>query len=107
MAFVPRIGRFPGVVAVHPGTPSAAATTEEDFMANEPASPAKDKNYNLVTVLQASLEYVWQMETYIADAERDGDSELAEWFRKIQENNRKAGEQGKQLLAQRLSREEG
>jgi hypothetical protein len=32
----------------------------------EPTSPAKDKNYNLIAVLQASLQYVWQMETYIA-----------------------------------------
>jgi hypothetical protein len=40
--------------AVHPGAPSTTATTEEDFMADKPASPAKDKNYNLLTVLQAS-----------------------------------------------------
>ncbi|PRX43589.1 hypothetical protein B0I33_11449 [Prauserella shujinwangii] len=72
-------------------------------MANEPQSPLKDKNYNLISVLQASLHYVWQMETYIADAEQQGDQELATWFRKIQENNRKAGEQGKELLAKRLS----
>ena len=68
-------------------------------------SPVKDKNYNLITVLQASLHYIWQLETYIDDAESDGDAELAEWFRKIQENNRKAGEQGKQLLLQRLQSE--
>ncbi|SFQ48277.1 hypothetical protein SAMN05421810_1088 [Amycolatopsis arida] len=75
-------------------------------MAGEPASPAKDKNYNLVSVLRDSLHYIWQLETYIADAEQQGDTELAEWFRRIQENNRKAGEQGKRLLVQRLSAEE-
>lgn len=74
-------------------------------MANEPSSPVKDKNYNLVSVLQASLHYAWQMETYAADAENAGDTELAEWFRKIQHNNLKAGEQGKQMLVQRLSQE--
>jgi hypothetical protein len=68
----------------------------------EPASPVKDKNYNLVTVLQESLQNVWQLESYIEDAERQGDNELAEWFRRIQENNKKAGDQGKQLLAARL-----
>ncbi len=73
-------------------------------MTSQPPSPVKDKNYNLISVLQASLEYAWQMETYIADAEREGDSELATWFRKIQENNVKAGEQGKQLLAERLKK---
>ena len=70
-----------------------------------PESPVKDKNYDLVTVLQASLHYVWQMETYIKDAEEAGDVELAEWFRKIQENNRKAGEQGRRLLQQRWQAE--
>ncbi|WP_158895802.1 hypothetical protein [Amycolatopsis anabasis] len=70
-------------------------------------SPVKDKNYDLVSVLQASLQYAWQLEAYIADAEKQGDGELASWFRRIQENNMKAGEQGKRLLAQRLSRETG
>ena len=68
-------------------------------------SPVMDKNYNLVTVLQASLHYVWQMETYIKDAEEAGDVELAAWFRKIQENNRKAAEQGRRLLQQRWQAE--
>lgn len=71
-------------------------------MSQEPASPAKDKNYNLIVMLQESLQKVFQLESYIADAERDGDSELAEWFRRIQNSNRTAGEQGKQLLQQRL-----
>ena len=70
-----------------------------------PSSPVKDKNYNLVTLLQMSLENAWRMETYVADAEREGDQELADWFRKIGENSRKAGEQGKRLLARRLQSE--
>lgn len=69
-------------------------------------SPVKDKNYNLVSVLQASLHFTWQLETYIADAEQQGDEELENWFRRIQENNIKAGEQGKQMLARRLAAEE-
>lgn len=74
---------------------------------SEPSSPAKDKNYNLVKALQESLQNVFQMESYIADAKNQGDEELADWFRRIQENNRKAGEQGKQMLLQRLQREGG
>lgn len=77
------------------------------MMANKPESPVKDKNYNLFSAIQQSLQNVWQMETYIADAEREKDSELAEWFRKIQHNNRKAGEQGKEMLAERLNTEGG
>lgn len=71
-------------------------------MANEPQSPVKDPHYDLIAVLSASLEMAWTVETYIADAEKNGDNELADWFRKIHENNLKAGEQGKQMLAQRL-----
>jgi hypothetical protein len=72
--------------------------------ASAPTSPVKDKNYDLITVLQMSLEHAWRMETYVSDAERDGDRELAEWFRKIQKNSVKAGEQGKQMLAERLQK---
>jgi hypothetical protein len=75
-------------------------------MAQEADQPVKDKNYNLVTVLQASLHWAWQLESYIADAQEAGDEGLAEWFRKIQDNNRKAGEQGAQMLSARLSAEE-
>ncbi|MHA6803596.1 hypothetical protein [Salinifilum ghardaiensis] len=70
-------------------------------------SPAKDKNYNLLTVLQLSLQNVWMLESYIEDAQREGDTELAEWFKAIQENNRRAGEQGKRMLHQRLGQENG
>lgn len=76
-------------------------------MANNPESPVKDKNYNLVSAVHQSLQNVWQMESYIADAERENDGELADWFRKIQHNNRKAGDQGKQMLRERLEKENG
>ncbi|WP_130340809.1 hypothetical protein [Micromonospora kangleipakensis] len=76
-------------------------------MVKEPASPVKDKNYDLIHTIQLSLEHIWRMETYIADAENQGDTELANWFRKMQENNRKAGEQGKQMLMQRMQQEKG
>ncbi|MGQ1799097.1 hypothetical protein ACT4S5_18475 [Kocuria oceani] len=76
-------------------------------MANAPQSPVKDPNYDLIWALEASLHNVWKLETYIQDAEKAGDNELADWFRRIQENNRKAGEQGKKMLAQRLQQEAG
>lgn len=76
-------------------------------MTNEPPRPVRDEHYNLITVLQASLEFAWQMETYISDAEQAGDDELANWFRKIRDNDVKAGEQGKRLLAARLAQDAG
>jgi len=73
----------------------------------EPNSPVKDKDYNLVCVLEASLRNAWTMQTYIDDADAAGDAELADWFRKIQHNSEKAGEQGKQMLLERLRSDEG
>ena len=41
-------------------------------------------------------------DTYITDAEREGDNEVADLFRKAQADSRKGAELGKQLLAARL-----
>ncbi|MBC3192321.1 hypothetical protein H7X46_14745 [Pseudonocardia sp. C8] len=62
----------------------------------------KDKDYNLVWYVQACLENALRLDTYIQDAERDGDNELADLFRRAQADSRKGAEQGKSLLAQRL-----
>ena len=63
----------------------------------------KDKDYNLIWFTEACLSNVLRMETYIQDAERDGDSELADLFKKAQTESRKGAEMGKQLLRQRLA----
>lgn len=62
----------------------------------------KDKDYNLIWFTEACLSNVLRLETYVHDAERDGDTELAEFFRRAQGESRKGAEQGKQLLAKRL-----
>ena len=62
----------------------------------------KDKTYNIIWFTEQSLSNALRLEEYISDAERDGDDELAEFFRRAQEASRKGGEQGKQLLQQRL-----
>jgi len=64
-----------------------------------------DKSYNIIWFTEQSLSNALRLQTYIADAERDGDSELAEFFRKAQAESRKGGELGKRLLAARLSNE--
>jgi hypothetical protein len=63
----------------------------------------KDKDYNLIWFVEACLSNALRMENYARDAERDGDNELAELFRRAQGESRKGAEQGKQLLRQRLS----
>ena len=62
----------------------------------------KDKNYNLIWYTEKCLDNVLRLETYIQDAERDGDNELAELFRKAQADSRKGAEMAEQLLASRL-----
>ena len=61
-----------------------------------------DKNYNIVWFVEQCLNNALRLETYAQDAERAGDNELAEFFRKAQHESVKGGEQGKQLLKSRL-----
>jgi len=62
----------------------------------------KDKDYNIIWFTEQSLSNALRLETYIEDAERDGDSELADFFRRAQEASRRGGELGKELLKKRL-----
>ncbi|WP_116377451.1 hypothetical protein [Mycobacterium sp. MFM001] len=62
----------------------------------------KDKNYNLIWYTEQCLENALRLETYIQDAERDGDNEVAELFRKAQADSRKGAQMAEQLLVRRL-----
>ncbi len=42
----------------------------------------KDPIYNIIWFTEQSLSNALRLETYIQDAERDGDSEVAELFRR-------------------------
>jgi hypothetical protein len=64
----------------------------------------KDKDYNLIWFTEASLSNALRLEEYIQDAERDGDSELVDFFRRAQAVSRKGGELGKEMLRTRLAR---
>lgn len=61
-----------------------------------------DVHYNIIWFTEACLSNALRLETYIADAERDGDTEVVDLFRKAQADSRKGAELGKQLLARRL-----
>ena len=63
----------------------------------------KDKDYNLIWFTEQSLSNALRLQEYISDAERDGDNELADFFKRAQEASRKGGEQGKALLKSRFS----
>jgi hypothetical protein len=62
----------------------------------------KDKDYNIIWFTEQSLNNALRLETYIKDAEGDGDQELADFFRRAQDASRRGGEQGKELLKKRL-----
>ncbi len=63
----------------------------------------QDKNYNIIWFVEQCLNNALRLETYAQDAEKDGDSELADFFRKAQHESVKGGDKGKQLLKSRLS----
>ena len=62
----------------------------------------KDKLYNLIWFTEQSLSNALRLESYIQDAERDGDTEVADLFRRAQAESQKGGEVGKSLLRDRL-----
>ena len=63
----------------------------------------KDKDYNIIWFTEQCLSNVLRLETYVKDAEREGDNDLADFFRRAQETSRKGAEQGKDLLRKRLA----
>jgi hypothetical protein len=63
----------------------------------------QDKDYNLIWFVEQCLSNVLRLENYIADAERAGDRELADFFHRAQAESRKGAEQGKDFLRRRLA----
>jgi hypothetical protein len=68
----------------------------------EQATGTKDKDYNLIWFTEQSLSNTLRLETYVQDAERDGDDEVADLLRRAQDASRRGGEQGKELLRKRF-----
>jgi hypothetical protein len=75
------------------------ATSEETGQ----VTGTKDKDYNLIWYTEQCLSNALRLETYIQDAEREGDSDLAEFFRRAQGASQKGAEQGKEQLRKRLA----
>lgn len=71
-------------------------------MANETGNTGtRDVTYNLVSILYHALQGAETYEQYIRDAE-GSDQDLAQFFREVQEENRRRADRAKQLLSQRL-----
>jgi hypothetical protein len=63
----------------------------------------KDKDYDIIWFTEQCLSNVLRLETYAGDAERDGDKELADFFRRAQGASRKGAEEGKEMLRKRIA----
>ncbi|SFL40148.1 hypothetical protein [Geodermatophilus ruber] len=63
----------------------------------------RDKDYDLIWFTEQCLSNALRLDLYTQDAERAGDQELVDLFRRAQAESRKGAEQGKRLLATRLS----
>ena len=65
----------------------------------------RDEHYNLVSILYHALEGAETYDTYINDAEGAGDQELAQFFRQVQEEERRRAARAKELLGRKLTQQ--
>ena len=64
--------------------------------------PADRTHYDLVSVLYAAIEGIWTCESCSRNAEEAGDHALAQFFREIQQEERRRAERARELLKQRI-----
>jgi gas vesicle protein len=88
------------------GKEEGTALTEKEEKVTEKAQQPKDKNYNLISMLYHSSDVVETLKTYIQDAQEEGDQELIDFFSTALESNIEASQRAKELLTQRLEREQ-
>lgn len=62
----------------------------------------QDTSHDIIWFVEKCLSNVLHMDTFIADAEHNGDAELAEFFRRAQRASLKGAEQGKAFMRSRL-----
>ena len=63
----------------------------------------KDKDYNIIWFTEQCLSNALRLAEYAQDAERDGDNDLAEFFKRAQRESQKGAEQGKEHLKKRFA----
>ncbi|MDP8961836.1 MAG: hypothetical protein M3N32_09510 [Actinomycetota bacterium] len=68
----------------------------------EQATQTPDPIYNLVSVLYHALEGGQVYDQYIRDAEREGDDELAQFFRDVQREDQQRSERAQGLLHRKI-----
>jgi hypothetical protein len=73
-------------------------------MAQQGAGATRTPNpqYDLASVLYHALKGAQTTDIYVKDAEQEGDSELAQFFRQVQQDEAMHAEKAKKLLAKRV-----
>src|ERR671916_253699 len=90
------------------GTPDVTINDPDDAIggvagggSGERATGTPNTVYNLSSVLFHALQGGASYDTYIEDAEREGDEELAEFFRRVREEDRDRASEAQLLIAAR------
>lgn len=65
-------------------------------------SPSNDRNYDMISVLYHLMQGSETLDQYCEDAEKANDSEVAAFFREVQENNNQMAQKAQRLLKSRL-----
>lgn len=71
-------------------------------MAAQPETVLKNEHYDIVSVLYHTLQGAETCQRYVRDAEQEGDTEVAEFLRDVQEQNLQMAQRAKRLLASRV-----
>jgi uncharacterized protein YcbK (DUF882 family) len=71
-------------------------------MAQQGVTHTPNPQYDLVSALYHALKCAQTTDTYVKDAEQEGDKELAQFFRQIQQDEVTHADKAKQLLTRRV-----
>src|SRR5919199_831465 len=82
---------------------TAVEEGEKRMAEGERATGTPNTIYDLSSVLFHALEGGASYDTYIEDAEREGDEELTEFFRRVREEDRDRAAEARLLIAERTS----
>jgi hypothetical protein len=67
----------------------------------------RDITYDLISTAYHLLQGAETITLYIADAEQEGNQELAQFFRETKDEYTRRADRAKQLLAQHVGRQQG
>ena len=71
-------------------------------MSKSQQAGTQDVTYNLVSVIYHALQGAETCDIYTRDAEKEGDQELARFFKEVKEQNQQTAEKAKSHLGKHL-----